>query len=265
MSNNIDNILESLNYKKLFKYQIKEIWKALLNSNINSDKVLLYPQYEIRFSGEEKNIAYMPFHFGYKWDLEDCRITERVKDFILFGIDVRKIELDLSSEGIKKVLKHRLTNFFIFERLNTLAEDYPLFYDFCKTRLGIDDSESVTKANIEDFFNSESFNTIYVHFSDLVRDIWKIKEPLRTRLTGIPNNIIPIVYYSIPRNTCHYLSSVGNIYALTDSSKIKLDIRTLSGRRYTVRELDDFVRYGNSGSIGVSLPKDCIDNNKYED
>ena len=117
----------------------------------------------------------------------------------------------------------------------------------------------VTSAGIDLFFESDEFNKSLVgRYYDLVERAYKESIPFKGRVKDVGEDIIPLVYYSIPRRTCYYLLRMGSSHFF--AGEVKLDYRVLSGKSFRSFGLEEFP----VGSVlRPGVPRGSISNSVY--
>ena len=194
--------------------------------------------------------------------MKSCGVVKKVKDFLVFGIDAGKIEIQISEPIVRKKLADVLYLKYRWSSFSELDDGKNIvFCNFYKNALnnGVieDDSNWITSADIDLFFESDEFNKSLVgKYYDLVEKAYKESIPFKGRVYDVGEDIIPLVYYSIPRRTCYYLSRGRYFFA----GEVKLDYRVLSGKSFVSFKLEDFP----VGSVlRPRVPRGSISNNVY--
>lgn len=261
--NNQEMILEKLGNQKLFKTEIKNIWRALLSvKRLNCENILLRPDFCVTTRDNYPDLPGVSTFYQYRWDLKTCGKVKKIKDYLIFGIDTSKIELIYSDDIVKQnlidILSYRY-NYSIIGDLLTNKHDS--FYNFCKNVLNKDDSDWVRDDESKKFFESGIFDVMAKEYLDLVERAWDIQKPLKSYISATGEDIIPVLYYHIPTRNCYYLLSSKSRYVFADD--IKLDLRTLSGKNFTCVTYDYYVARAKSLAV-PGIPRNCISNYSYQ-
>lgn len=258
--NNQELILEKLGYNKLFKDEIKDIWKQLLKYGHDSKDIKVVPSFTVTTADGYPDLPSVPTSYTYKWDLKTCGTVKKIKDFLIFGVDINKVDIEYSEPIVKQQLMTALKDRYDFFNVGDLSEyNYASFYNFCKNELQKDDSDPVYRSDVDEFFESDIFNQGLVReCQDFVEMAWDKNKPLKGGVEAVGEDILPLVYYSIPKRTCYYILRSSSAYIF--NSDIRLDYRVLSGKLFRIRDLDNFM----SHKILAGLPRHCISNASYK-
>ena len=253
-------ILEKLGYQKLFKEEIKAIWKALISSKNSSKDVTIRPKFYIFTREDFIDLPSIKLYLPYKWDLKTCGMVKKIDNFLIFGIDVSKIDIDISESTVREVIKGELLySKYPSRSVGTLlVEKHETFYSFCKNVLNKSDDDAVSLKDTEAFFDTELFNDKIVRKAmELCETGWNLNKPLIGNSPKVGEDIIPILYYNIPRREYCYLIRVfpGSVWG----QDIKLDLRTLSSKDFITRDIENISKY----KILVGIPRRPIQNDFY--